>query len=80
MIPSMHGCSYIKKAILLQLLGYITTDLSNGTHLRNDIDILMIGDPSCGKSQLLRGVMNIGKLVGLTAAVTTNRDSGEKKL
>lgn len=89
--PSIYEQDDVKKGVLLQLFGGTNKTFQKGgsPKYRGDINVLLCGDPSTAKSQLLsyvhkiapRGIYTSGKgssAVGLTAYVT--RDPETKQL
>ena len=89
--PSIQGHETIKESIALLLFGGVSKTLPDGTRLRGKSNILMIGDPGTGKSQILKFVSSLavralytsGKgssAAGLTAAVMHDAESGAMTL
>ncbi|KAI0980354.1 hypothetical protein GJ496_004922 [Pomphorhynchus laevis] len=50
LFPSIYGCEEIKQGILLQLFGGVPKTTIEGTSLRGDINICIVGDPSTAKT------------------------------
>lgn len=86
--PSIYEMDDVKKGILLQLFGGTNKTFHKGgsPKYRGDINVLLCGDPSTSKSQLLgyvhkiapRGIYTSGKgssAVGLTAYVTRDPET-----
>jgi len=84
--PSIYGQDSIKEAILYLLFGGVGKELPD-MNIRGDINVLLVGDPGTGKSQLLnfaskiapRGLMTTGRgstAAGLTAAVVKEGGTG----
>ncbi|MFC1454874.1 minichromosome maintenance protein MCM [Candidatus Undinarchaeota archaeon] len=85
--PSIYGHREVKEAILLQLFGGVRKIQPDGTKIRGDIHMLLIGDPGVGKSQMMRYVADLapkGRYVsgkgasaaGLTATAVRDEQTG----
>lgn len=86
--PGIYGHWDIKEAIALLMFGGNPKVLEDGTKIRGDTHVLLVGDPGTAKSQLLqfaariapRGLYTSGKgstAAGLTATVLRDKVSGE---
>ncbi len=82
--PHIQGHSLIKEAILLLIVGSNQRVLVDGTKIRGDINIFLVGDPGTAKSEMLkfcarvapRGLYTSGRgstAAGLTAAVVKDK-------
>ena len=85
---AIYGVEDVKKAISCMLFGGSSKRLPDGMKLRGDINVLLLGDPSTAKSQMLKfvekaapiSVYTSGKgssAAGLTAAVIKDASTGE---
>ncbi len=85
--PAIWGHKTVKKGIALALFGGVQRTLPDGTKLRGESHVLLVGDPGVAKSQLLRYVANLapraiytsGKsssAAGLTAAAVRDEFTG----
>jgi replicative DNA helicase Mcm len=83
--PAIMGHEAVKEAILLLLCGSAQTMLPDGTKLRGDINVLLVGDPGVAKSEMLkfaaqvapRGIFASGRgstAAGLSAAVIREKN------
>jgi DNA replication licensing factor MCM5 len=88
---AIMGHENVKKAVACLLFGGTAKKLPDGMKLRGEISILLLGDPSTAKSQMLKFVHRLAPIciytsgkgssaAGLTAAVIKDHATGEFQL
>ncbi len=82
--PHIQGHAIIKESILLLMVGSTQRVMGDGTKIRGDINVFLVGDPGTAKSEMLkfcarlapRGLYTSGRgstAAGLTAAVVRDK-------
>ncbi|MGQ0606258.1 MAG: minichromosome maintenance protein MCM [Candidatus Nitrosotenuis sp.] len=82
--PHIQGHAIIKESILLLMVGSMQRVTNDGTKIRGDINVFLVGDPGTAKSEMLkfcarlapRGLYTSGRgstAAGLTAAVVRDK-------
>jgi replicative DNA helicase Mcm len=88
--PAIYGYEEVKEAIMYLLFGGVPKE-REGTTIRGEINVLLVGDPGTAKTQLLKFVQSVAPRgiycsgrgssgVGLTAAVLRDPDTNEMSL
>lgn len=57
--PSIYGYDEVKKSLVLQLFGGVKKTKKDGTKIRGDFHILLVGDPGVAKSVILKFISGI---------------------
>ena len=70
--PSIFGMSIQKETLMLQLFGGVASKAKDGTRLRGDIHILLMGDPGVAKSQLLSYMSQISPRGRFTSGMSAS--------
>jgi replicative DNA helicase Mcm len=89
--PSIYGREQLKMACTLSLFGGTRRKKPGGGYKRGDLHFLVVGDPGTGKSEILKGAVDVSPRglytsgkgstgVGLTAAVIKEGDTGQMNL
>ena len=85
--PHIYGNDIIKESILLSMISAETVILTDGSRVRGDINIFLLGDPGTAKSEMGKAAYRIAPRafytsgkgasgVGLTAATIKDNDTG----
>ncbi|MFW9784630.1 MAG: minichromosome maintenance protein MCM [Candidatus Heimdallarchaeota archaeon] len=89
--PNIYGREQLKMACALSLFGGTRRKKPGGGYKRGDLHFLVVGDPGTGKSEILKGTVEVSPRglytsgkgstgVGLTAAVIKEGDTGQMNL